>query len=86
MEEKEIIKIYDEAGNEKEVEVIHYFTLESNDKDYLVYTEGSEDASGNVIVYTSEVLEKEDGIELLGVEDPQVLEEITKVLTEIVKS
>lgn len=86
MEEKEMIKITDENGVEKEMEILHYFTLESNGKDYLVYTEGKEDAAGDVIVYTSEVLEQEDGIELVGIEDQKVLEEVTKILTDIAQS
>ncbi len=86
MEEKEMIKITDEHGVEKDMEILHYFTLESNGKDYLVYTEGKEDSAGDVIVYTSEVLEQEDGIELVGIEDEKVLEEVTKILTDIAQS
>lgn len=86
MEEKEMIKITDEHGVEKDMEILHYFTLESNGKDYLVYTEGKEDSAGDVIVYTSEVLEQEDGIELIGIEDEKVLEEVTKILTDIAQS
>ena len=86
MEEKEMIKITDEHGVEKDMEILHYFTLESNGKDYIVYTEGKEDSAGDVIVYTSEVLEQEDGIELVGIEDEKVLEEVTKILTDIAQS
>lgn len=86
MEEKEMIKITDEHGVEKDMEILHYFTLESNGKDYLVYTEGKEDSAGDVIVYTSEVMEQEDGIELIGIEDEKVLEEVTKILTDIAQS
>ena len=54
MEENKTIKIFDENGVEKEVEVIAYFTLTMNNKDYLIYTENKEDANGNVEVYTSD--------------------------------
>ena len=66
MNEKEIIKVIDETGIEKEVEVVAYFTLKTNGKDYLIYTENKVDASGNVEVYTSEVVtNKENSSEKL---------------------
>lgn len=86
MEEKKIIKIFDENGVEKEVEVVAYFTLAMNNKDYLIYTENKTDANGNVEVYTSEVVHKEDNTtELLGIEDDNVWAEIKKVMIEIAK-
>jgi len=86
MEEKKNIKIFDENGVEKEVEVIAYFTLSMNNKDYLIYTENKTDANGNVEVYTSEVVHKEDDTtELLGIDDDNVWAEIKKVMVEIAK-
>jgi len=86
MEEKKNIKIFDENGVEKEVEVIAYFTLSMNNKDYLIYTENKEDANGNVEVYTSEVVHKDDNTtELLGIDDDNVWTEIKKVMIEIAK-
>ena len=74
--DKEIIKITDVDGVEKEVEVINYFTLNSNGKDYITYTENKEDAKGNIIVYTSEVIDKGEYIELGAIEDENVVKEI----------
>jgi len=86
MEEKKTIKIFDENGVEKEVEVVAYFTLTMNNKDYLIYTENKEDANGNVEVYTSEVVHKDDNTtELLGIDDDNVWAEIKKVMIEIAK-
>lgn len=86
MEEKKTIKIFDENGVEKEVEVIAYFTLTMNNKDYLIYTENKTDAAGNVEVYTSEVVHKDDNTtELLGIDDDNVWAEIKKVMIEIAK-
>lgn len=57
-----------------------------NNKDYLIYTENKEDANGNVEVYTSEVVRKEDNTtELLGIDDDNVWSEIKKVMIEIAK-
>ena len=86
MNEKEIIKVIDETGTAKEVEVVAYFTLKTNNKDYLIYTENKTDASGNVEVNTSEVHTNEDGtIELRGVDDDAVWVEVKKVMLDIAK-
>lgn len=84
-EEKEMITIIDEDGESKEVEVIHYFTLDSNKKDYLVYTDNQVDEEGNVLIFTSEVIESEDKVELKGIEDQEVLKQITGILTELIQ-
>ena len=86
MEEKDIIKIIDEDGVEKEVEVLNYFTLNSNGKDYMTYTENKEDAKGNIIIYTSEVIDKGDSVELAGITDENVLKEIKDVIIELAKT
>ena len=50
MEEKQMINVVNEQGEEVEVEVVAYFTLNSNNKKYLIYTENKEDEAGNVDV------------------------------------
>lgn len=84
--EKETLKIIDENGMEKEVEVVNYFTLNSNGKDYITYTENQEDAKGNVIVYTSEVVDKGDSVELVAIEDANIVKEIKEVLVDLAKA
>ena len=86
MEEKDIIKIIDEDGVEKEVEVLNFFTLKSNGKDYMTYTENKEDAKGNIIIYTSEVIDKGDSVELAGITDENVLKEIKEVIIDLAKA
>ncbi|MFI3260396.1 MAG: DUF1292 domain-containing protein [bacterium] len=86
MEEKEIITIIDENGTTKEVEVIHYFTLDSNGLDYIVYTDNVADESGNVLVYTSQVIEHGERVELAGIESDEVLQQITAILTKLIES
>lgn len=86
MDENKMIKILDENGVEKQVEVIAYFTLTLNNKDYLIYTENKTDANGNVEVYTSEVVQKDgETTELMGIDDDNVWAEIKKVMIEIAK-
>lgn len=86
MEEKEILKVTDENGVEKEIEVINYFTLNSNGKDYLMYIDANstEDENGSIMTYTSEVVDNGDSIELKDITDENVLNEIKEIITEIV--
>lgn len=82
--EAEKIKITDETGQVKEVEVITYLTLHSNNKKYLIYTDNVVDANGDVEVSTSEVIEKEDGsIELAGIDDEAVWKELQEIMDEL---
>jgi len=86
MNNKEIINIIDETGVIKQVEVVAYFTLKLNGKDYLIYTENKTDPSGNVEVYTSEVLANADGTATLAsVTDEAIWVEIKKVMLDIAK-
>lgn len=83
---KDTIKIITESGSEKEVEVVAFFTLKSNRKEYLIYTENKLDESGNIEVYTTEVLEKENGeLELVGVEDNDVWNDIKQYMVDLAK-
>ena len=86
MNNKEIINIIDETGANKQVEVVAYFTLKLNGKDYLIYTENKTDPSGNVEVYTSEVIANADGTATLAsVTDEAIWVEIKKVMLDIAK-
>ncbi len=86
MEGKETLKIIDENGVEKEVEVLSYFKLKSNGKDYLIYTENQLDENGNVLTYTSEVVEDGENIELKGIEDPEVVNEIKDLIIQTINA
>ena len=84
--EKDTIKIIDENGQEKVVDIVAFFTLKSNRKKYLIYTENKKDEKGNVEIYTSELTEKDKGaIILAGVEDEMVWNDIKQVLVNISK-
>lgn len=83
---KNMITIVDANGVEKQVELLTYFTLKSNNKKYVAYTDNQEDANGNVIISTAEVVEKEnEEIEFVGITDPAVIEEIKKVILDLAK-
>ena len=83
MDENKII-ILNEEGKEIEIQIISYFTLASNNKEYIIYTEEKEFKDGKVEVSTSEIVTHEDGsITLEGIEDEAVWEEIKEVMEDI---
>lgn len=83
-EEKDLITIVDENGVEKKVEIITEFSLDMNGKDYVIYTENKRDEAGNVEIYTSEVVEKDnETVELRGIDDDEVWKEIKNVMVEM---
>ena len=78
------ITITDMNGIEKKVEVLTYFTLNSNNKKYVAYTENQKDNNGNTIICTSEVVEKPDGsVEFANIYDQSVLNEVRNVLLDL---
>ncbi len=86
METKELINITDERGIAKQVQVVAYFNLKSNGKNYLIYTENKTDQNGNIEVNTSEVVMNQDGsIILEGISEDDVWVEIKKVMLDIAK-
>lgn len=86
MEGKETLNIIDENGVKKEVEVLSYFKLKSNGKDYLIYTENQIDENGNVLTYTSEVVDNGDSVELKGIEDPEIVNEIKELILQAINA
>lgn len=86
MEGKEKLNIIDENGIEKEVEVLSYFKLKSNGKDYLIYTENQIDENGNILTYTSEVVENGETVELKGIEDPEIINEIKDIILKTINA
>ena len=66
--EKDTIKIIDENGQEKVVDIVAFFTLKSNRKKYLIYTENKKDEKtetpdyANMTVSELKKLAKEKGV------------------------
>ncbi len=78
------VKIINENNEEIEVQILKYFTLESNNKKYAIYTDNKEDSDSNVIVNVSLVEEDGDNIQLLEVDDNEVLKEIIDMIKEMI--
>lgn len=70
-----MFSIMNEKGVDEIVEVIAYFTLNSTNEDYLIYTKNETDKNGNVLVMTSKVLHVNDEtVELVEVSDAEWIE------------
>lgn len=64
MENKQFIKINDEAGNEIEVQVLLLFKLEEFNKEYIIYTLNETNDKNLTKIYASTFIENESGYEL----------------------
>ena len=53
MEEKKMLKITDKNGIETEYEILAAFTLPETGKNYVVYTDNTDDEEGNLNVFAS---------------------------------
>lgn len=60
-EEKLILTLKDEQGNERQCEGIAQFELEETGKSYLIYTDNTVDEEGNTKIYASSYIPNEDG-------------------------
>ena len=61
--ENNFLTIKDENGKDKLIDVISYFTRNSDGQKFIIYTDADpvEDEDGNVDIYQSKVIENEDG-------------------------
>lgn len=85
LEERDFINVTDVDGVDKTMEVIAFFTLKMNGKDYIVYTDFPEKYTedGNVIVYTSVVNDIGDTVLLEGLETQEEVDEIMQVFEDL---
>ncbi len=82
-EERMTFKIFDDEGKEVECEVL--FTFESNEtgKNYMVYTDNSEDEDGNTKVYASIYDPEDKEMKLQPIETDKEWEIVETILKEI---
>ena len=83
--EKKVMTIVANDGSIEEVEVIFAFEFKDNKKEYVVYTNNEEDATGNITVYVSTVNRETGEPRLFGVEDENEWNRIKDVLRELAK-
>jgi uncharacterized protein YrzB (UPF0473 family) len=66
MEEKEIIKVLDKDGVEKDAELLLLF--EDNGSKFIVYTFNEESGQDLVKIYASKIEDSEEGFNLIGID------------------
>lgn len=83
MEEKEVFKVIDETGIEKDAEVISIFDM--NDKKYAIYSVNDNEEMANV--FAAEVIENEDGTkDLKEIEEVEIKNKITDMIDQIINN
>lgn len=82
-EEKMTFKIFNDEGKEIECEVL--FTFESNEtgKNYMVYTDNTEDEEGNIKVYASIYNPEEKEPKLEPIETDKEWEIVETILNQV---
>ncbi len=82
--EKEMIKIIDVDGVEREVERVSILAGKDGMRKYLVYTKGETQKSGNKILYIAKVVASKDGYVLDNIADDDEWTTVKKLMSEIV--
>lgn len=88
-EENEKIMIKGEDGNEKLADVLLYFTLKENGKDYIIYTFNEKDKNGMVVVYSSRVESdpnNPDDIRITGIDTEEEWTKIKDIMRKVIKA
>lgn len=86
--EKDLDKITVEKadGTTAEADVLLYFNLKDNGKDYIIYTFNEKDDKDLVTVYTSEVIKDGDGYRFEDIESDEVWTRIKDVMRSVIKA
>lgn len=82
---RNMVKIKNTNGKEKNVEILASITLDSNGKDYVIYTENKETNLRNIQIFVAEIKENDDSISLLTINDEKVWNEIKRKISQVLK-
>lgn len=77
-----IIEVLNNNGTPEHIEILKYFSLKSNGKDYILYKKDLKNTK-EYIIYSAEIKELSDNIILNSIEDKEVLDEIKNIVEEI---
>ena len=83
MNEEMTFKMVDENGKEKECEVLFTFESEETSKNYMVYTDHTQDEAGNTRVFASSFDPSDPNSKLLPIETEKEWNIIKTILAEI---
>ncbi len=82
MNEAKILKVIDDFGKEVAYEILCAFKLEKTGKNYVVYTDNTNDEDGNLNVFAS-IYYPQDNSKLDPIETEEEWQEVEKRLKEI---
>ena len=82
--ERENIKIVDTTGVELEVEFVSIIEDKEGDGNYLIYTRGETQKSGNKILYISKLVMGKKGYTLENIESEEEWLNVKKIMSQIV--
>lgn len=82
--EKEMVRIIDQKGIEKTVELISIIEDKDENNKYLVYSKDEKQKNGNLIIYVSKVVVRENSYVLANIESDEEWRNIKRILSEIV--
>ncbi len=85
MEEKMTFKVINDEGKEIECEVLFTFESDETGKNYIVYTDNTQDEEGNTKVYASIYNPDEEETKLIPIETDKEWKIIETILDEIQK-
>lgn len=84
--DKRKIVVLDDAGNEKEAEVLSAFTINKYNKKYILYTLNEVDDNDMVKIYASELIEKDDMYSLGVIESDEEWASVKEVMKDMATS
>lgn len=82
MNETKILKVIDDLGKEVTYEILCAFKLEKTGKNYVVYTDNTNDEEGNLNVFAS-IYYPQDNSKLDSIETEEEWQEVEKRLKEL---
>lgn len=84
--ERQIVTMVTPDGEEMEAEVLLFFELESNHKDYLIYTYNEKDKNNMVTVYASAFVKDGEKCSLEPIESNEEWEQVKEIMRQVIKN
>ena len=77
-----IIEVLNEKNEKEKIEVLKYFTLKINQKDYIIY-KSLNDSKNDTLIFSAEIEETENEIYLKQIKENEILEKIKNIMEEL---
>ena len=81
LKENTILEVLEKNEKKQTIEVVLYFSLDTDGKDYIIYKDLSE--ADKDMLYASQVIEKDEEIQLNDITDEEIISQIKQIIQEI---